>query len=345
MDKIKESILYKEDIQSILKQKCNWNVLKNKTLLITGATGLIGSPLVDMLILLNEKYKLELRIFIITRQNIKSKYSFIKYIVHDISNSFDISDKIDYIIHAASNTHPLQYSQFPIKTIETNIFGTKNLLNIVTKNPNCRFLLVSSVEVYGDDDKNLPNGFSEKDFGFLDCNNSRACYNESKRMSETICAAYASERKIDYVICRLCRSYGPTLKKDDSKALSQFLHNAINGQDIILKSEGNQYFSYIYSADAASAILFILLNGKSGDAYNISDEKSNITLKELANLIAEISNTKVIIDLPNEIEKNGFSKAQRAILNSKKLRDLGWFANNDIKAGLNKTIKLLKEEI
>ena len=162
-------------------------------------------------------------------------------------------------------------------------------------------------------------------------------------MGETLCAAFNSQKQIDYVIARICRSYGPTLKKDDTKALSQFLQNAISGKDIVLKSKGNQYYSYIYSADAASAVIFLLLNGKCGEAYNVADEKSNITLKELATTIAGYSNTRVVFDLPSDIEKKGFSKAQRAILNPGKLEEMGWNAVFTISDGIKRTIDMMKE--
>lgn len=345
MDKITDYQLYKEDVQSLVTQKCDWNKLKNKTILITGATGLIGTLLVDMFIFLNFKYSLNLNLILISRHKHKTKYNFIKYLEHDISKSITLYKKIDYVIHAASNCSPHLYSSLPVETIKGNVFGTYNLLNLVAQNEPCRFLFLSSSEIYGNDIVKLENGFSENNLGYLDCNNSRSCYNESKRLSETLCAAYNSEKKIDYVIARLCRSYGPTLKNDDTKALSQFLHNAINGEDIVLKSKGDQYYSYIYSADAASAIIFLLLNGISGEAYNIADEKSNITLKELANIIADISNTKVIFELPDEKERKGYSKAQRAILNPKKIQELGWKCNFNIQSGIERTIKYMQQNI
>ena len=344
MDKIIESAIYNEDIQTILKFKCQWEQLRNKTILISGATGLIGTPLVDMLILLNLKFSLGLKLILISRHQKKSKYDFVQYVSHDIFTFFNYDQKIDYIIHAASNTHPLQYSKYPVETISTNVFGTWNLLSLAEQNKDCRFLLVSSCEIYGNDIQNLQNGFSENDYGYIDCNNPRSCYNESKRISETMCAAFLAERNINYVIARLCRSYGPSLKKDDTKALSQFLYNATNKNNIILKSKGNQFYSYIYSADAASALIYLLICGENGNAYNVADNKSNITLKDLAELIASYSGVKVVYELPNEIEKKGYSTAIRSILNSGKINSLGWNAQFDIESGIKRTLELLEKK-
>ncbi|BDC93295.1 NAD-dependent epimerase/dehydratase family protein [Treponema bryantii] len=334
--------IIQEDIESILLQNCDFSILKNKTILLTGATGLIGSVITDMLCFLNVKYNLNLKLLLISRHEHESKSSCTKYIVHDINIPFVSNEKIDFIIHAASNTHPVQYASEPIETITANIFGTYNLLQLAEKNKNCRFILASSVEIYGDDKECKTKGFEEKDCGYLDCNTVRAGYNESKRLCETLCQAFLAQKKVDFVSARLCRAYGPTLKKDDSKVMSQFLRNGADTKDIILKSEGLQYYSYIYSADAASAIIYLMLKGKSGEAYNIAGKDSDIHLKDLAQIIADYSGTKVIFDLPSAIEKQGFSKAQHAVLNTDKICELGWKPVYSILDGCKRTIDYFK---
>ncbi len=345
MDKIKNNPLYLEDINTVLDLPCDWNKLRNKTLLITGATGLIGSALVDMLILLNKKFSLNLKQFLISRHDVKSEDSNIKYINHDINFPFDYSDKIDFIIHLASNTHPKLYSTQPVETITTNIFGTYNLLQLAKKNKDCRFLNISSVEIYGDNSDTNKIDFEESDMGYIDCSKARAGYSEAKRTCETLCQSFKSQFGLDFVTARLCRCYGPTLKVDDSKALSQFIKNCLDDRDIILKSPGHQFYSYLYSSDAATALIFLLLNGISGEAYNVSDKKSEIHLKDLAQLLASMSKRKVIFDLPDEIEKKGFSNANIAILNSAKLTSLGWTPRYNIQQGLERTLKILKGNI
>ena len=253
-----------------------------------------------------------------------------------------IDGRVDAIIHLASNTHPIAYVEHPISTIMMNVGATKGLLDIAAKNHDCRFLYASSVEVYGQNrgDAEL---FDETYCGYIDCNTLRAGYPESKRCGESLCQAYIREKNIDCVIARLARVYGPTLLKTDTKALSQFLWKALAGEDIVLKSKGEQYFSYIHCEDAVRAILMILEKGTCGEAYNVADEKSDIQLKDLAELVAGYSGTKVVFDLPTEKEAAGFSKATVARLDSAKLKSLGWTPMYDIKSGVFETINFIRK--
>lgn len=344
--------LYIEDIESVLKLNCDFLRLKDKSVLITGATGLIGTVLVDMLIFLSGKYSLNLKLFLVSRSveshSEKKADCLINYIRCDIAKE-NITEKlpekqgVDFIFHLASTTHPAQYSQYPVETVLTNFEGTRELLELASVNKSCRFLLTSSVEIYGNTEVKNADGLSETDSGYIDCNTVRACYNEAKRLSETLCAAYKSEKNTDYVTARLCRCYGPTLRKGDTKALSQFIERALSGKDIVLKSDGTQYFSYLYASDAACALIFLLLNGKSGEAYNVADKKSNIHLRDLAELTAKETGggIKVVFENPElitEKEKTGYSLARNAVLNPEKLNALGFSARVSIEEGIRRTI-------
>ena len=170
----------------------------------------------------------------------------------------------------------------------------------------------------------------------------RAGYPESKRCGEALCQAYIRQKNMDIVIPRLTRSYGPTLLSSDTKALTQFLHKGLAGEDIVLKSEGTQYYSYTYVADAVSGLLTVLLKGVCGEAYNIADLASDIRLKDLAGIIAGEAGTRVVFDLPDEVEKAGFSKATKARLDSTKLQGLGWKAKYDIREGIRRTMKMMR---
>ncbi|MCR5602575.1 MAG: NAD-dependent epimerase/dehydratase family protein, partial [Lachnospiraceae bacterium] len=184
--------------------------------------------------------------------------------------------------------------------------------------------------------------FDESYCGYIDCNTLRAGYPESKRCGEALCQAYIRERGLDAVIARFTRSYGPTVLDSDTKAISQFIGRAVMGGDIILKSEGNQYYSYTYAADAVAGLLTVLLEGEKGEAYNIADERSDIRLKELAVLIADHVGTSVKYELPDEVERSGYSTATRARLDGSKIKQLGWTARYDIKQGINRTLDILQ---
>lgn len=348
---------YLEDIKAVAENKIlNFEKMKDKTILLTGATGLINSFLVDVLMYRNKIYDNNIKIYMLSRneEKILSRFKYYSlekqsennignliYIIGDVCEKFTFDINFDYIIHGASNTHPLAYSSDPIGTITTNIIGLNNLLDYNKNNQNSRVFLMSSVEIYGENKKDVDK-FDENYLGYINCNTLRAGYPESKRTCEALAQAYISKYDMDIVIGRFSRIYGPTMQINDSKALSQFIKNAVNDQDIILKSKGEQYFSYCYVADAVSAMLKILFDGKTGEAYNISDDESNIKLKDLAQILASINNKSVIFEIPDEQERKGYSTATIAILDSKKINDLGWKADYDIESGIKNTVKIIK---
>lgn len=263
------------------------------------------------------------------------------FISHDINEEFRNIESADIVIHCASNTHPRAYSQRPIETILTCVNGTKNVLDFSVKSNAEKVIFLSSVEIYGENTVGK-NSFSEYDMGYIDCNTLRAGYPEGKRLGESLCHAYIKEHDLDIRIARLCRIYGPTVKSDDSKAISQFIYDALNNRDIVLKSEGKQEFSYLYVIDAVLGIFTILFNGATGEAYNVCSENSNIVLKDLAQLIANRSHRKVIYDLPDTVEKKGFSVVSKAVIDDSKLKGIGYNAFYNIIEGVERTLAIMK---
>jgi len=349
--RIFDNALYKEDLSHICSLDLPFDLLKGSSIVVSGATGLIGSCFVDSLMALNVQKGLGCKVYALGRSAAKASERFSQYegdplfefVSHDINLPLEIPEagEVGYVIHLASNTHPVAYATEPVSTITTNIFGTRNLLEFARNHSARRFAFASSNEVYGENrgDTEL---FDEKYCGYIDSNTLRAGYPESKRCGEALCQAYARQYGLDVVIPRFTRSFGPTLLSSDTKALSQFLRNALNGEDIVLKSAGTQFYSYTYVADAVAGLFYVLLKGESGEAYNISDESCDITLRDLAKTIAGLCGTSVRFEIPNAVESAGFSKATKARLDSSKLRSLGWSAAYPITPALSRTLQVLK---
>lgn len=350
--KVYEHDEYKKDIKYVAELKLPWEKLKDKCLIISGATGLIGSFFIDVIMYKNQKEGLNCKVYALGRneERAKSRFAYCynedsyKFILCDINEPIVIEnlETVDYVLHLASNTHPMAYATDPIGTIITNTIGTRNMLDFAVKHNATRCVFVSSNEVYGENRGDVEK-FDEKYCGYIDSNTMRAGYPESKRCGEALCQAYIKQKGLDIVIPRLTRSYGATLFKSDTKALSQFLNKGIANEDIVLKSAGTQYYSYLYVADSVSGVLTVLLKGECGEAYNVADEASDIMLKDLATIIADYVGKKVVFEIPNEIESAGYSKATKARLESSKLQKLGWKAKYDIKGGIERTIDMLKK--
>lgn len=346
-----ENDLYMEDVHDVSTIVCSWEKLTNKSIMISGATGLMGSFLIDVIMEKNIRDKLNCQIYALVRNKEKATNRFMKYIndSHLVFIMYDVNyplendsiKTVDYILHLASNTHPLLYATDPIGTITTNIIGVQNLLDFAIAHNARRFVFASSNEAYGENRGDVEL-FDEDYCGYINCNTLRAGYPESKRCGEALCQAYKQQKGLDIVIPRVTRSYGPSMNMSDTKAINQFIKKALEGNDIVLKSEGTQYFSYTYVADAVSGLLWVLMEGKNGEAYNVAFEDGDIMLKDLANIIAEINNKKVVFEIPEDLEAAGYSKATKARLNGKKLQKLGWKPRYDIKAGVERTISILK---
>lgn len=344
--------LYEQQIQMNMQKELPWDKLQGKTILLSGATGMLGKCLCDMLWEFNSRQQGKekpIRLLALSRNKESAQKRLEKYWEQDwfCYASCDVNEvipelgKAEYVIHAASNTHPLQYANDSIGTITANIIGTKNLLDYAVAHETERFCFVSSVEVYGENRGDVEK-FDENYLGYLDCNTLRAGYPESKRLGETLCNAYRQTYGLDFVIPRLSRVYGPTMLQSDTKAISQFIKKAAQKEDIVLKSEGNQKYSYSFVTDAAMGVVYTLLLGECANAYNVADRESDIMLKDLAQCLAQIAKTQVIFELPEESEKRGYSTATKAMLDTGKLEQLGWQAQVHMSEGLRCTVEAVR---
>ena len=351
--RITEHPTYREDIRRIVSLSfLPWDTLHDSSLFISGSTGMIGSCLIDTIMLMDRENGLNCKVFALTRNQQKARFRFSEWLDSPLLQIIegDVNEVIpfpegsicDFVLHLASNTHPVAYATDPIGTITANIIGTKNMLDLAVRCRARRFLFASSNEIYGENrgDQEL---FDETYLGYIDCNTLRAGYPESKRCGEALCQAYRKQHGLDVVIARLTRSFGPTLQPSDTKAMSQFLRNGLNGDNIVLKSTGNQYYSYTYTADAVAGLMTILLKGEDGQAYNVADTCCDIRLKDLAAMIASAAGAQVVFDLPDAIESAGFSKATKARLDGSKLKSLGWKVIFPLGEAIKRTLSILKD--
>lgn len=323
--------------------------LFNRTILITGATGMICSAVVDLLHWMNCHLDANIHIILAGRSEERTRKRFpfmdgnthMSFLPYDATSPEKINIKADYIIHGASNADPASFTRQPVETMLANIVGLNALLLSAVENRSKRVLLISSSEVYGRKEERRP--FEENDYGFVDILNPRASYPSSKRAAETLCAAYKEEHGLDFVVIRPGHIYGPSITKTDSRASAQFTRNAKAGKDIIMKSAGAQLRSYCYTLDCASAILTALINGNSGEAYNISSSELVCSIHDIAEALAKAGNVNVVFENASEAEKKGFNLMDNSSLDGAKLESLGWSTLFNIAKGTNSTLLYYEE--
>lgn len=330
-----------------------FNHLLNKKILILGASGLIGKYLLCLLSHINNKHSLNLSITA-TCRNVQALRQFnesvlndetIEVVQLDVMQPFSLTRAYDFVVMAASPADPLSYARKPVETFLSNVIGLENLMQATLKasqKKGPRILYISSGEVYGTDAELNVLGFTENDYYYINHLNSRSCYSMGKKSAECLCELYGAEHSIDIVIARLCHTYGPTITSTNSRADAQFLRSAAEGRPIVMKSTGSQIRSYCYVADCCSALITLLLFGKSGEAYNVANPKVVVSVREYAATLAKIAGTKIVFELPGEEERWGFSKVPRAVLNPDKLMKLGWAPTYSLENGLRHTLEIYK---
>ena len=341
-----QSKLYFEDIDKSLMHTVDVEKLFGKSIIITGATGTIGSFVADTLIRLNRQNTANLKIYLAGRnlEKLRKQYedcSGIEFLKYDMNRPIEFDVQVDYIIHAAGNAHPAAFNGNPVETTIGNIESTFGLLEYLRKHHGKRLLYVSSGEVYGQGNVSL-EAFEEEYAGYVEILSPRSCYPLSKRMAENLCASYWKQYGVETVIVRPCHTYGPHMTSTDNRAHVQFFHNALNGEDIVLKSAGSQMRSYNYVGDCVSALLTVLIRGVSGEAYNLANPRARLTIAQFADRIARAESKKIVFEDPSSVDIANRSPIAKQVLDSSKVEKLGWSPAFSVEDGITHTLNILK---
>lgn len=302
-----------------------------KTVLITGATGLIGSALVERF------SQARAEVISAVRDVSRARGRAVPY---DAASALHFDFQADYIVHAACSAHPLAYSTDPAGVMRANLTGTMNLLDYARASA-ARLLFLSSGEVYGNSPR-AESGFTEEETGQIDPMNPRSCYPESKRAAETMVAAWSRQYGVDALVARLCHVYGPSITRSNSRADAQFLRNALAGEDIVMKSDGSQVRSFLYVQDAAEALMLLCQKGQKGQAYNVAGPWVH-SIREYAETLARLAGVKVVFENPDDAERAGYSRVNRAVLDPGKIERLGFVSRTSLEKGLTEMLKICRK--
>lgn len=332
-----------EDIKEILSEDLPFRNLKGKTVLISGANGFIPSYIVNTLLSLNN-----VNVIAVVRNKERAEKKFahllnnpnLKILVHDVSEPFNCDEKIDIIIHAASQASPKYYGSDPVGTLKANTIGTYNLLELARKNNVEKFLFFSTGEVYGVIDENTPK-ITEDYNGNLDCTNVRSCYGESKRIGENMCVCYSYQYNFPVNMIRLSHTYGPGVQLDDGRVFGDFVADIIFNRDIVLNSDGSAKRSFCYITDMIKGMFYVLFYGENQNAYNIASSVETSILELAKTLVSLYPEKQLQVKVNKDVFKQGYIKSasSRADFDTTKLQSLGWKQKIDIAVGFKRMIE------
>lgn len=338
-----------DDLKTIIAEDLSWEKLKNKTVMITGASGMVGSYMLYVLLMLNDEKHYGIKVDAVMRnvnklpEEIRNRED-VNVVVADVTKDIPDVGDIDYIIHAASPASPLIMQNQPVETIAANTIGTFKTLELAKEKNAKGYLFISSREIYGQPDEGQ-EFFYENTYGFVDQLNPRSCYSEGKKAAETMCVCFHEEYGLNTKIARLAHTYGPGMSIYDGRVQADFLKNVYHNEDIVLKSEGTAVRTYTYIADAIAGMYRILLDSED-IVYNIGNEAGKVSIRDLAEILVSIypeRGLKLVFDIPEGGTK-GTAPYTLGILSSEKLRKLGWNPKYSVKDGFKRTLEYLELE-
>ena len=341
--------IIEEDFLSI-KKSFDFSLLKKSSVFVTGATGLLGSQILLFLDFLNRTENFSMKLIGLIRSEEKAKKVFgnsfknITFVIGDVLQLPELPQQIDYIIHGASVTSSLDFVSKPVETIDIAVNGTFNILRFAKSKNVKSMVYLSSMEVFGITSPEKTS-VSENDYGYIDILSCRSSYSESKRLCECLCHSYSKEFSLPVKIARLTQTLGAGIDYNDTRVAAQFARAVIEGHNIVLKTTGATKRPIIYTSDAISAVLIVLLKGTDGQAYTAANEDTFFTIRETAEMIvSKIAEDKIklifdIKDVPAEYAPNLNLKLN---LDTSLLRSLGWSPEVGLEDAYRRMIKGMK---
>lgn len=358
-EETKDTVL-QEDLNRVADDLVLREALKGKRILVTGATGLVGSWLLRALACMNRRAGSGMELYGVIRSQEKACTIYgnafmgredVHFLQADLSaadaeetllraltEASGTAAKLDIVIHGAAVTTSKTMVEKPVETILTAIEGTHRMLTLASRAGARRFVYLSSMEMYGNlaagtgEDQTPDTRADEKKLGYLDLMNVRTNYPESKRMCENLCVGYGQEYGLDVMIARLSQTFGAGVLAWEGRVFAQFARSVMQGKDIVLHTRGLSEGNYCYTRDSVRGILTIAVKGAAGEAYNVSNERTHTTIAGMAELVAgKLAGGKirVVYDIP-ETNTYGYAADTRLLLDASKLRGLGWEPEVDL---------------
>lgn len=340
------------DLDEILARDLPWNELAGRTVLVTGASGMLPSYVVYTLLALNDRHGLNITVHGLVRNGDKARRLLagvldrpdFHLVVQDVSAPLELDGPVDYVIHGASAARPALHGSQPVLTIKANLLGTFNLLDLCVAKASRGFVLMSSAEVYGAQPAETEL-IDEQSYGGFDILNPRACYAEGKRAAETICATYQAQYGIASRVVRFGHVYGPGMALDDGRVQADFAANVVAGKDIVLNSDGTGVRTYTYVADAIAGLFYALLRGDEV-AYNVADPAGLVSIRRLAELFTQVHPERGLqLRFSNESDARAYSLTKKQGLDSARLAGLGWRAEVGLPDGLRRMVTHLESVV
>lgn len=352
LDMIPNPVL-RQDMEEVSAYQVLEGLGAGSVILVTGATGLIGSQIVKALACHSQRTGKNLKVIALARSLEKARSVFgqmleagcIQVCVGDVTWPLEIAGPVDYIIHGASATSSKYFVEKPVETIFTALNGTRNILELAREKQVRKVVYLSSLEVYGIPDPSCVS-ITETDYGYIDPMQVRSSYSEGKRMAECVCISYAKEYGVPVTVARLSQTFGAGVSYDDGRVFAEFARCAIEGRDIVLHTQGNTVRTYCYTADALRAIFCLLLSGQAGEAYNVTNMDTAISIRDMGEMVCGLvpeKGIRVCIDIPENVAAFGYNPEMVIRLDTRKLQSLGWNSQVGLKEMFQRLIADMKQ--